>query len=513
MRRAMVRLHRQRAHTGRANWLGFPLLLCCAASVLLSCDHEWTRLSRGATGTAGEGAEAAGAGTTDGGAGTTAAGVGAGGSSGGAGEPAPQAGEGGAGATAGGASGDAGGGGEAGSGCQPNACGGCAPLIAEPGASCGCNGQFEFVCSGMEEVACTDPGANACGGCGVIAEVPGASCGQCGTYVCNAEKTAVTCDGDHPTNACGGCATLTVAPTQSCGTCGQGATMCSGLNTVHCFGDPGLNACNGCGTLAGMPGWTCNGCGTYVCNAAGTAVTCDMSSCTFCDYYVPPASIAPGDHACADFDKGTLWTPGGWGTSGAIDGMGTLSTTRWFSAPGSFSSAVSAEMQNVDGSAARVWWMSSEGPNLTSVSVSARVHPGALLPLTEVWSGEIDLLCINAGGADVCVSYVPSSEQNREGSGVGVGYSGIMLRKYAPGVLQYFALSRNLASNAWNQVELKCAGAALSCEAFVEGVPAGSGAQLGPASVAMVEVGAQAHYRTTSAFTAHFDDIVVLFDR
>jgi len=83
-----------------------------------------------------------------------------------------------------------------------NACGGCAPLQAEPGDRCGTCGSY--VCEGTEAVACLDVGPNVCGGCGGEVGLPGDSCGECGELRCNRESVLV-CD-DPGLNSCGDCA-------------------------------------------------------------------------------------------------------------------------------------------------------------------------------------------------------------------------------------------------------------------------------------------------------------------
>ena len=83
-----------------------------------------------------------------------------------------------------------------------NACGGCVPLDAQPGDSCG--GCGSYVCEGTEAVACLDVGPNVCGGCGGVVGLPGDSCGVCGELRCNRESVLV-CD-DPGRNACGECA-------------------------------------------------------------------------------------------------------------------------------------------------------------------------------------------------------------------------------------------------------------------------------------------------------------------
>src|SRR2546421_530789 len=94
-----------------------------------------------------------------------------------------------------------------------NACGGCRPLAAAPGAGCGACGHYQ--CNGKEDVVCLDPGNNACGGCTGLPPL-GAACGACGKTQCNGKEGTVCADPGK--NACGGCAKPPAVGAR-CGTC------------------------------------------------------------------------------------------------------------------------------------------------------------------------------------------------------------------------------------------------------------------------------------------------------
>ncbi len=170
---------------------------------------------------------------------------------------------------------DAGGGG--GGGCTRNACGGCTPLVGQPGAPCGVCRGGAFACFGSDAVICVAPGAgvNGCGGCSLIV-APGTPCGTCkmGVEVC-ATPDSVTCR--NPTagaNACGGCSSLPNQPGESCG-CGGGQFRCSGTDAVVCDNINLVNACGGCGVLQHPIGSRCNDCGsTWTCGTGGTTEVC-----------------------------------------------------------------------------------------------------------------------------------------------------------------------------------------------------------------------------------------------
>ena len=76
--------------------------------------------------------------------------------------------------------------------CVENACGGCGPLPATPGAGCGTCGAWE--CSG-QVLACVDSGRNICGGCQPLTAQPGSACGGCGMWACSGDDVACVDDG------------------------------------------------------------------------------------------------------------------------------------------------------------------------------------------------------------------------------------------------------------------------------------------------------------------------------
>jgi hypothetical protein len=161
-----------------------------------------------------------------------------------------------------------------------NACGGCAALDAGPGRDCDAGGNAGVtVCISLEETTCVPPGStNACGGLGTITGDPlGQSCGACadGVVACDATdalRRSTVCEGASDLNSCGGCGLLDGTVGSACGTCGSGSYACSATNLV-CINDAGAaaeNVCGGCSTLAADPGDPCGRCGTWACDPSAT---------------------------------------------------------------------------------------------------------------------------------------------------------------------------------------------------------------------------------------------------
>ena len=161
-----------------------------------------------------------------------------------------------------------------------NACGGCALLSPEPGSACNEGGTAgAVICIGSEETGCVPPGAtNDCGGLGTLSgEALGTACGACddGVVACDPTdplRRRTACTGASAQNACGGCGLLDDVPGGPCGTCGLGETACNAANDgFNCIGDPGAaaaNVCGGCSTLAANPGDPCGRCGNWACDTA-----------------------------------------------------------------------------------------------------------------------------------------------------------------------------------------------------------------------------------------------------
>ena len=160
-----------------------------------------------------------------------------------------------------------------------NACGGCEPLAAEPGSGCDEGGiSGAVICIGSDETSCVLVGAtNGCGGVGSLTgDALGTDCGLCGdgVVVCNAtdpSRRSTVCETVASIeNACGGCGLLDDVAGGPCGTCGLGETACNAAKDgFDCIGNPGaaaLNRCGGCGLLAGEPGAACGRCGSWACD-------------------------------------------------------------------------------------------------------------------------------------------------------------------------------------------------------------------------------------------------------
>ena len=163
----------------------------------------------------------------------------------------------------------------------PNACGGCVPLLGEPGTSCNACGA-DWSCAEDGSVACVGPRVNACGGCTELPSPLGASCGAKGGRVSCIGTEALGCAIPGISNACGGLAQLAGAPLGSaCGECSDGVVVCDATDASRgrtvCSAASAANACGGCATLEAPPGGRCGNCGTgtLVCGAAGAGLVCE----------------------------------------------------------------------------------------------------------------------------------------------------------------------------------------------------------------------------------------------
>ena len=221
---------------------------------------------------------------------------------------------------------------------EENACGGCAPLVAEPDDPCGFCGDGYFTCDGNNDVVCTHASfPNACGGCSELPGAPGFPCraddGE-GTWVCTSPTSVACQSGDR--NACGGGQALQhqgviTAPGQPCaGDCVDGVLVCDGENALDCRGAEDANACGGCSVLPGDPGAACGPCGTgtWTCTVDGE-MECDTEApnvCGGCETFaaaaLPGSSCAGGTVICNTPDTSICASLGA--DTNACGGIGQL---------------------------------------------------------------------------------------------------------------------------------------------------------------------------------------------
>ncbi|MBI3185396.1 MAG: thrombospondin type 3 repeat-containing protein [Myxococcales bacterium] len=149
-----------------------------------------------------------------------------------------------------------------------------------------CDGR-DNDCNGSVDEGVT----NACGGCAPLLRQPGDSCASCGKYVCQTKET-VGCQAGQANN-CGACGVPDVQGLgQSCtGPDGcPGKTACSpDAGALAACSAPKRNNCGACGApdVQGLGGsCTSSGCpGTFACSDAGTGAVCvstQLNNCGAC---------------------------------------------------------------------------------------------------------------------------------------------------------------------------------------------------------------------------------------
>jgi hypothetical protein len=116
---------------------------------------------------------------------------------------------------------------------NPNACGGCGPLLAAPGDPCSSAPCGVYACEGPTLLRCVERPVNPCGGCTVLGGQPGEACGDCGGQLACDGAEGLLCDGDAP-NACGGCGGPSGLPGDACGCPG---VLLDEDHALRCAGD------------------------------------------------------------------------------------------------------------------------------------------------------------------------------------------------------------------------------------------------------------------------------------
>lgn len=221
---------------------------------------------------------------------------------------------------------------------EPNACGGCVPLEADPFDECGvCDvGESYYVCDGPDALECIhEAGYTACGGCSPLEGEPGQPCDAedpTATWTCvNADEVVCTAGGP---NLCGGEPDLefggivSPAPGMACdGACAPaGVLRCAGPEEVVCEGAGDVNVCGGCGPVQGELEAPCGRCGRYICNDGSMfCVDQEPNRCGGCDDLpATPGDACDGGTIVCNGDEAVICVPQSNETN-ACGGLGELS--------------------------------------------------------------------------------------------------------------------------------------------------------------------------------------------
>jgi len=272
-------------------------------------------------------------------------------------------------------------------GCNPSTC---------PTGCCNVNNQC-VTAPGHE--ACGGWGGGMCKGCGVGQACDGTSCvctpSSCTTGCCNGAicvPFADQSDGQCGAGAvCGSCTATMQKCDTSNGQCVCNAASCpTGCcdNAKHCVPYGGQSD-----MVCGMGGLACSSCASdKYCNGGGG---CDAKN--WCRTQTIPASVAPEDYQCVDFDSGmppsNVWPPVNQG-----QGILALQVDQVRSVPYSLSAFVS---ENQPLNIAKIAWNASGG-FVSSVTVVTDFYP---IEPHGFGEGYVDNLCLTIGGLKGCLSY------------------------------------------------------------------------------------------------------------
>lgn len=173
---------------------------------------------------------------------------------------------------------------------------------------------------------------------------------------------------------------------------------------------------------------------------------------TWCATHGRPADVAVADFRCLDFDTGlppaSAWTP-------TLQGMGQLatSTARAASPPSSLQNTIGAQPSFSQSQTATLTWNDVGAAGITSATVTASFNASAAAGVAPAWTGSVDLLCIEMGGGEACLSYTFQGDTSFASN-----YTGYFIAfTYTGGAAFRFdcPVTGTLAPNLWTSVSMQ----------------------------------------------------------
>jgi hypothetical protein len=184
-----------------------------------------------------------------------------------------------------------------------------------------------------------------------------------------------------------------------------------------------------------------------------------------------------------------------------------LSTTRAVSLPNSWLASVPAVAAMQQPGEASLLHHFVGAQQIKSIVVSANISLIAKVGVTPAWTGSVDLLCVDSGSGNTCLSYTEGGSTESVSD-----YSGLYLTHVytgGPAYLRTCQVSGSIATGVWTRVELH-ADTSGSVTLLLDGTNhAASDCDFTYLvdSAADVQVGLAAHSATARPLSAYYDNV------
>jgi hypothetical protein len=239
---------------------------------------------------------------------------------------------------------------------------------------------------------------------------------------------------------------------------------------------------------------------------AGGEAGSGAASPGFCGSRKRPSGAVTTDYDCLTFEPdlpaNTIWKP-----TTANGATSMLSTTRAASLPNSWyvsSPSVAAMQLPSEATLTRRFVGAAQ---IKSVVVSADISFVAPAGVTPSWTGSVDILCVDTGSGNTCLSYTEGGSTDFASA-----YTGLYLTHVYTGGPAFIAgckVTGSIASGIWTRVELR-ADTSGPVTVLIDGsnrAAADCDFSYLADSAADVRVGLEAHSEMQRTFSAYYDNV------
>ncbi len=143
------------------------------------------------------------------------------------------------------------------------------------------------------------------------------------------------------------------------------------------------------------------GMGGQATGGQGTVVQLPLGPFTNCADAVKPASIAPDDYACLDFDDGVIPSTTPWALS--LDPNASIAITT--SVAKSTPNAIRISLPYSGEAGSSLSWSNTGGEDIKAVHMDFELNHNSLPALPPPWEDPAKVACVGFGKIEACLSY------------------------------------------------------------------------------------------------------------